>query len=382
MLRKLLLIVLVCYSFSGNAQCPPGNNLTVPGSPDMYLNTSATYDCIYMQNNALLIINSGVTLTVLGNLNAANGDGVIVQGGGNLIVNGTIITSNNFSLQVSGSATLGNIDVNNNAAFNITGTGNVNVTGSVTADNNCSISVSLGGVFDVDGNVTVGGGTSNVTVNGTFSIGGQYTGPFPGGAGSMYDSDQQFLPILLPVELISIQAICSDNKKVDVTWTTASEHNSNYFRLDRSRNAEDWVVIGTIGAAGNSNTPIEYSIADDYPVPGINYYRLTQYDFNGTFETFDLVSSSCVGTYRETLLSSYPNPSNGAFNVVLETEEFEGEGMLIISDINGAIVRQEKINVVNGNNVFPIEEFNSNGGFHYIAIKVDGNNVISKHTVR
>ncbi|MCE2713438.1 MAG: T9SS type A sorting domain-containing protein, partial [Cryomorphaceae bacterium] len=186
----------------------------------------------------------------------------------------------------------------------------------------------------------------------------------------------------LPVELVSFQANCLESNTVDVTWSTASEHNSNYFRVDKSRNGTEWDVLGTIGAAENSQTLIDYSLTDYSPNPGINYYRLFQYDMDGTFTTYDIQAAVCKEQAAGTTLSTHPNPSARDFNVDLLTDEMEGNGTLVMTDAKGSVVYKMEVNVVNGNNNFLIQNFEGQPGMYYITVKVADKAVTTKHSIR
>jgi hypothetical protein len=186
----------------------------------------------------------------------------------------------------------------------------------------------------------------------------------------------------LPIELISFQANCSDNNTVEITWSTATEHNTNYFRVDKSRNGIQWDVLNTIGAAGNSSNVIDYALTDFFPTPGINYYRLTQYDNDGVFETFDAQAAVCKEEQPGTALSSYPNPSSSDFNVDLQTDELEGEAMLTITDSKGALVYTQDIKIIKGNNNYVIQKFNAEPGIYYITVKAGASTITTKHSMR
>jgi len=186
----------------------------------------------------------------------------------------------------------------------------------------------------------------------------------------------------LPIELISFQANCSDNNTVDVTWSTASEHNTNYFRVDKSRDGSKWDVLNTIGAAGNSNNVIDYALTDAFPNPGINYYRLTQYDNDGVFETFDAQAAVCKDQQSGTALSTYPNPSSGDFNVDLQTDELEGEATLLITDAKGAVIHSQDIKIIKGTNNYVIQRFEAEPGIYYISVKAGASTVTTKHSLR
>jgi len=88
--------------------------------------------------------------------------------------------------------------------------------------------------------------------------------------------------ILLPIKLMHFSAVAED-KTILTSWTTASETNNDYFTVERSVNAADYIEIGKVKGAGNSSNALHYSFEDKDPVPGIIYYRLKQTDFNGAF---------------------------------------------------------------------------------------------------
>ena len=83
----------------------------------------------------------------------------------------------------------------------------------------------------------------------------------------------------LPVELISYT--CS---KKEIRWSTGAEINSDYFTILYSENGIDFVPIDNINAQGNSFEVVKYS----YPITKKGYYKLTQTDYDGTTEKFDI----------------------------------------------------------------------------------------------
>jgi len=97
------------------------------------------------------------------------------------------------------------------------------------------------------------------------------------------------IPCVLPIELEIFEGnnINGVNK---LYWVTATEINNDYFTIERSRDGEFWKEIGTVEGGGNTNTPSMYELYDNTYIDGINYYRLTQTDFDGKSETFNIIS--------------------------------------------------------------------------------------------
>ena len=95
--------------------------------------------------------------------------------------------------------------------------------------------------------------------------------------------------IALPVELISFTV--EEETRINLlSWTTASEYNSDYFKLEWSINGADWLTVKKVPAVGNSSIMIHYSFGHKDFINGYNYYRLTQYDFNGDHKIYDIIS--------------------------------------------------------------------------------------------
>lgn len=96
-------------------------------------------------------------------------------------------------------------------------------------------------------------------------------------------------PISLPIQLVSFSGTTRNNVNT-LMWVTSSEHNNDYFTLERTFNGTTYEIIANIGGAGNSNEINEYTVIDPIPTPSINYYRLKQTDYDGKFTYSDLIS--------------------------------------------------------------------------------------------
>lgn len=84
--------------------------------------------------------------------------------------------------------------------------------------------------------------------------------------------------IALPISLISFTGENIDDRNI-LTWVTGSETNNDYFTLDRSIDGVYFEKIATVKAL---NTGSMYEFADETFENAVNYYRLSQTDFDGT----------------------------------------------------------------------------------------------------
>lgn len=111
----------------------------------------------------------------------------------------------------------------------------------------------------------------------------------------------------LPVELLTFQATAHhDQNAVTLSWTTALEKNNDHFEISRSRNANEWTVLGAVTGAGNSMVNKDYTFVDRNALEGQSYYRLQQFDFDGTATLSDI---RAVRIDQPVVLSVFPNPA-------------------------------------------------------------------------
>jgi hypothetical protein len=95
----------------------------------------------------------------------------------------------------------------------------------------------------------------------------------------------------LPIELTEFTGYKTNGYNV-LKWQTASEHNNSHFTLERSTTGEftENDVITTVTGAENSTEIINYSYRDFDAPQEINYYRLTQVDYDGNFKQYGPIS--------------------------------------------------------------------------------------------
>lgn len=142
----------------------------------------------------------------------------------------------------------------------------------------------------------------------------------------------------LPVELASFEAKNIDNKQVRLDWITLSETNNQRFDVQKSADGRSFETIKTVNGQGTSSTEKVYTAMDAEPLPGINYYRLQQVDFNGQSEYSEIRSVKLENSNPEIIV--YPNPVNAGdeFTVL----NFNENMMISIFDVNGKVLLQQR----------------------------------------
>lgn len=144
---------------------------------------------------------------------------------------------------------------------------------------------------------------------------------------------------IIPVEMISFEAE-KLNDKSELTWVTGSEINNSHFDIQRSTDGKTYEVIGTVKGNGTTTTIRTYQFIDNRPSSGKNYYRLAQYDFDGTNELSEVRVVDFNSLAATNSLSVYPNPAID--NVHIEAQDIAGEMTVMIFDMTGKLAIESK----------------------------------------
>jgi hypothetical protein len=99
-------------------------------------------------------------------------------------------------------------------------------------------------------------------------------------------------PVILPLELVEWMANYDRAKNANqLYWQTATERYNDHFTVEHSVDAINWEVINEQPGQENATVPTKYTYDDIQFVPGkTNYYRLSQTDYDGTTELFDVIA--------------------------------------------------------------------------------------------
>ena len=140
----------------------------------------------------------------------------------------------------------------------------------------------------------------------------------------------------LPVELISFDAYLSNGVGV-IDWSTASETNCSHFVIERSVNDMMYFEpIATVAGSGNSNMLINYSIKDYDVQPGINYYRLVQYDYDGSWNEIGVEYIVLSADKEPISIASISNTINGVLADIINIQG--GYFEVQVLDVTGKLV--------------------------------------------
>ncbi len=172
----------------------------------------------------------------------------------------------------------------------------------------------------------------------------------------------------LPVHLLDFNAAAIASN-VNVKWTTTSEINNDYFNVEKSLDGKNWLVIGTVKGAGNTEALTNYNFVDANPVMGMQYYRLQQTDINGQF-TYSSIAPVNFSTTISSQLNIFPMPANNFINVELPGAT---DMMVTIYNTNG-----QKVFESTSGSLLNIDIQDFNAGLYIVEVKADNNVISSK----
>jgi hypothetical protein len=174
----------------------------------------------------------------------------------------------------------------------------------------------------------------------------------------------------LPVSLIVFTAK-ADGKKVKIEWTTAFEINSQSFEIKHSVNGIDFYHLATVMAKENSSVKNDYTVFDNNPTTGINYYQLIQYDMDGKSINYG-VRKVNANNFSMCSVKLYPNPINDHIGIHLTN--FNGKKIKVnLIDMNGRIIWQTEIKTPAGQSYYKLPlNFKPVAGQYILRVEGEG----------
>lgn len=119
---------------------------------------------------------------------------------------------------------------------------------------------------------------------------------------------------------------------VSLFWSTQSERNNRGFRIERSKDGQNFAEIGFKDAKGNENGA-SYTYTDLHPYNGQSFYRLAQEDLDGRINYSKTIA---VSIEQKQAIVVYPNPVVNKLNLQfkenfrkIQVQVFDNSGRLV-----------------------------------------------------
>jgi trimeric autotransporter adhesin len=185
--------------------------------------------------------------------------------------------------------------------------------------------------------------------------------------------------VTLPLDLLTFTGSLQNNATTLLKWQTENEVNTSYFEIERSSDGNNFNNIGTVSAAGNNTSVLDYSFTDNDVAnqPSlVVYYRLKMVDINGAFKYSNVITITLADiTGRVTVV---PNPVNNEARITVAAPE-DGRLNYKIIDNAGRTIIQKTLQVRKGvvNTIF-VDMSRLSTGMYYLNVTGAGINSNTK----
>lgn len=246
--------------------------------------------------------------------------------------------------------------------------------GSLTADENPSTDYPSAIVLNITqsiGYIEFNGDRTALTNPAVFGDLSNFT---VSGSGNTTLSTTAFSGGFLPVELTYFTGV-NTKGGIELNWKTATELNNDYFSIQKSTNGKDFQEIATEQGAGTTYEAQSYSVIDERPTNGINYYRLKQIDYDGQFAFSEVIS---VDFRADTDISIAPNPVKDRLNIT-NVEAWAGTVELLVFAVNGQLVQSVQYDNPDHSIALDIQDLRA--GLYHVQI-ISNNQTVTQRFVK
>ena len=172
----------------------------------------------------------------------------------------------------------------------------------------------------------------------------------------------------LPVELTTFNTNCNE-EGTTINWQTASEHHSASFDVEKSRDGNNWSLLESIQAAGNSTTLVDYTVVDSEKATDVVYYRLNQIDQDGASKIYGPISANCFETTDFTA-TVFPNPTKDLFTLEISNNTAQNLSIQLIGT-DGKVVYQTMQFLEAGTTILPLSSEHLNEGIYTLQVNTE-----------
>lgn len=153
----------------------------------------------------------------------------------------------------------------------------------------------------------------------------------------------------LPLTFLDFSVV-KRNNTAQLNWKTTNEVNTAYFNVQRSTDAINFIAVGKVTAKGAGAVNNKYDYADDitHIQVGKIFYRIEQADKDGKV-TYSRITSIVTEENSQYVIT--PNPAKDFFTVINNRNAATGNATLLISDLAGHTVLQQKLMSASSQNI-------------------------------
>ncbi len=198
--------------------------------------------------------------------------------------------------------------------------------------------------------------------------------------------------LFIPVELTSFTAEASE-QEIILNWTTATELNNQGFEIQRSAPQSPsrefgtgsfqggegeakggWEKIGFVPGFGTTTESKSYSYKIAEFASGIQYYRLKQIDFDGTYEYSEVIEVEGINPAQFTLFQNYPNPFNPSTSIKFSIPVDSNVKLKLFNMLGQEVAELLNSEISAGIHHIDFNASDLSSGTYFYVLEANGNN--------
>jgi hypothetical protein len=138
---------------------------------------------------------------------------------------------------------------------------------------------------------------------------------------------------------------------VEVNWEASEVEGINSFEVERSADGMAFSKVNSV-AVVNASGSQEYTIMDNQPLSGWNYYRIRNVEANGKVSFSNIAK---VQWLRDAQIRIYPNViANGKINLLLQDQQ-SGRYQVVLTTVSGQRVYSNVLQHAEGTSSYSLE---------------------------
>jgi hypothetical protein len=180
---------------------------------------------------------------------------------------------------------------------------------------------------------------------------------------------------VLPINIINFR-VRVEGKVIKISWNTDFELNNDHFDIERSADGKtNWQVVATIKGSATTTHTHSYTVYDNTPFEGQNFYRIKQYDIDGKCRESEIRHILISG--EKSSMTVFPNPAKE--NINFTVYGYTGNLITTLTDLKGRLVHKE---IISSNAIIRKHKLNLKNklvpGSYVLQLKGEGFTACSK----
>lgn len=181
---------------------------------------------------------------------------------------------------------------------------------------------------------------------------------------------------VVPITLTALTAVYN-NGVTNLSWGTEQESNTGYFVIEHSTDGVNYSPLGTVAAAGFSNSTVAYKFIDNKTKAGQNFYRLKAIDKDGSY-LYSNIANVTVKIKGLFVTGVYPSPFSDKINISVSSES-SSTASVSLFDYTGKQIATQNAAISKGITLLSLDNLGGlSSGIYMVRVKAGDVTLVQK----